>query len=366
MRLTIMAGLLFASGAGVPRADRLEGPAGEHRIGIWTYGKPLDPPDSERAAFALDDATLRLLAARNVYFVFGVNADHLNDALVGRLTRCREHGIEVHLSVTPTAEGLDFVNIWSFPSLRPEIESVLAFLNDRGFLDGTITTLVYDMEALPQACFPTYGLRWEILHGLRRYDEVQCRFREFNGWVTRRYGLRVRICTDIYQALDPLDGDDDLCRLWGLMSDGCAQMSYMAYRRGDFGPDYVRAHSRLLRNGDTVILNAWKERSHACWGDLDCAIADAREVVGFPNKGLHVEIWALWYFLKAYGVDGLRAWVDALAPEPSEWGAMRADGAHPVAEPAWPAGPTATDALILGIRVLDWIAPAFRAVYGVL
>ena len=324
-------------------------------FGIWTYGKPLDK-DREGASTYLDDKTLSLLGDAGVYFVYGLRQKDIGPELVERLGRCQAAGIEVHVSVTPMAEDIEFVNIWSFERLRDEIEEVLAFLGAAGLLGDPVTTLVYDMEPLVEKPFPLYGKDWAVIRQLRRYGAVQRQFVEFNRYVREDYGLEVRICSSLVQAIDPRDGDDDLTCLFGLMGDAQASMSYMTYRRGDFGRDYIVDHCRLLNDGDTIILNAWKEKDHFCWGDLQCAIDDARLVLSCADKDFGLEIWALWYFLKSYGAEGLRAFTEALSGDPSEWPAVevRHEGLRSV---AW-------RLLLTGTSVLDSFGPLFRVAFS--
>ena len=257
--------------------------------GIWTYGAPLD---SERRGTPMyvDDETLRILGDAGVYFVYGLKQTHLGDGLVEKLSRCKTHGIEVHVSVTPTAEDIEFVNIWSFEALRNEIDEVLKFLRAADLVGDPVTTLVYDMEFLIGKTFPFYGLDWRIIRQLRRYDEIEAMFLEFNRHVREEYGLDIQICSDISQAMDPNDGDDDLVRLFGLLADPRASMGYMVYRRDVFARDYIRRHCDVLNPGDTAILNAWKTEDHFCWGDIDCAIADARLVLSHRAPEVQLEI----------------------------------------------------------------------------
>jgi len=321
-------------------------------FGIWTYGKPLDK-DREGAATYLDDEVLSLLGDAGVYFVYGLRQKDIGPELLERLGRCRAAGIEVHVSVTPMAKDVEFVNIWSFERLKDEIDEVLAFLGAAGLLGDPVTTLVYDMEPLVEKQFPLYGKNWGVIRQLRRYGAIQRQFVEFNRHVRQAHGLEVRICSSLIQAMDPWDGDNDLMCLFGLMGDAEASMSYMTYRRGDFGRDYIVDHCRLLDGGDTIILNAWKKKDHFCWGDLQCAIDDARLVLSCPDKTFGLEIWALWYFLKSYGVEGLRAFTQALSGDPSEWPTVNVchEGLRSI---TW-------RLLLTGTSLLDSFAPMFRA-----
>ena len=306
----------------------------------------------------LDDETLHMLGSAGVYFVYGLNRTHLNDTLVENLNRCRTFGIEVHVSITPTAEDLDFVNVWSYESLEKDIEEVLTFLDAAHFLGDPVTTLVYDMEPPIEKHFPLFGLDRDMIRGLKRHDVVRKRFTEFNRRVRENYHLDTRICSDVSQAIDPGDGDNDLAWVLGLLPDPQASSSYMAYRRGDFDRDFILTHCTLLKDGDTVILNAWKEKDHACWGDIQCAIADARLVLAYREKDLRLEIWALWFFLKSYGKEGIEALVEALSSDPSEWpeSEVGVTGLRSVL----------SDLLFVGIKVLDFFGPPVKAVLSVI
>ncbi|HEO70241.1 MAG TPA: hypothetical protein ENN80_03195, partial [Candidatus Hydrogenedentes bacterium] len=225
-----------------------ETPVREPRIGIWTYGSPLDASSEGKRAY-VDDDTLHLLGERGIYMVYGCNRTEAGPKMAGHLERCRACGIEVHLSVTPTATSIDFVNIWSFEALAKDIEEVLVFLSAEGLLGDPVTTLVYDMEPLVEARFPTYGFDRAVVRKLRDYGEVSRAFRRFNGRIRETYGLDVRICSDLLQVVDRRDGDDDLSALCGLMYDDTASWSYMAYRRDNCGRDYLVAHCQLLDEG---------------------------------------------------------------------------------------------------------------------
>ena len=165
-----------------------ETPVREPRIGIWTYGSPLDASSEGKRAY-VDDDTLHLLGERGIYMVYGCNRTEAGPKMAGHLERCRACGIEVHLSVTPTATSIDFVNIWSFEALAKDIEEVLVFLSAEGLLGDPVTTLVYDMEPLVEARFPTYGFDRAVVRKLRDYGEVSRAFRRFNGRIRETYGL---------------------------------------------------------------------------------------------------------------------------------------------------------------------------------
>ncbi|MCG3260126.1 MAG: AAA family ATPase, partial [Candidatus Heimdallarchaeota archaeon] len=94
----------------------------------------------------IDDKTLEMLGDADVYFIYGVNEKKIGSKLIENLNRCKQHDIEVHISVNPLR--LSYTNIWTFERLRDETEEVLDFLRKNNFLEDTITTLVYDMEML--------------------------------------------------------------------------------------------------------------------------------------------------------------------------------------------------------------------------
>lgn len=335
-----------------PSETRKSSEAG--RIGIWTYGASFGE-DSKGTSMYVSDEMLRKLSDAGVYFIFGIRKRHIGEALAEKLLLFRKHGIEVHISVTPNEGKLAFVNIWTFERLEGEIEDVLSFMDANDLIGNPVTALVYDMEGMGAKHFPFYGGDSRVIGKLSGYYEIQGKFREFNRHVRNDYGIDVRICTDVYQAVDLKDGDDDIMALWGLMSDENAGMSYMVYRRDDFDRNQMLDHERLLKAGDTIILNAWKTRKHLCWGDLNCALEDARLSLGYPDKKFDLEIWALWYFLKSYGRDGLRDFIgEAAAGLPGSRAIeIRNEWPHSI---KW-------DLLFDGICLLDMYSPLFRTVY---
>jgi len=328
---------------------------GASRFGIWTYGRPFDSDMRGRSMY-VDDDTLGILAEAGAYLVYGLKQKNIGDALAEKLRRFKAHGIEVHVSVTPMAEEVAFVNVWSFEALRGEIDQVLAFLESSDLLGDPVTTLVYDMEPMPGKILPFYGKDRAVIHKLGEYRAVQRTFVEFNRHLREEYGIAVRICADALYALDPADGDDDLRCLFGLLADEQASMSYMTYRRGDFNRDFILDHCVFLEGGDTIILNAWKEKDHDCWGDLACAIDDARLVLSYEEQDFGLEIWALWYFLKSCGIGGLRDFAEAITTDASEWPPVKVRG-HALRTVKW-------RYLRAGVSVLDFYGPFFRIAYS--
>ncbi len=327
------------------------------RIGIWTYGTPLDISRENESRY-MDNDTLQMLGEKNIYFVYGTSKNKIGTGLLDDINRCKKFNIEVHLYIAPTTEGYEFVNIWTFEALRDEIEEVLDFLNQSNFIGDPITTLVYDMEADPVKNFPIYGNDPSTINKLREYYQVQAKFEEFNQKIESVWGLKIRICSDTLQAIDLFDGDDDYMNLWGLLSYEGATMSYMIYRRDIYPQSYVLDHCKLLKEGDTIILNSWKFEDFFCYEDINCAIADAQLVLGYPEKTLNLEIWALWYFLGSYGVEGVHTLIDALTSERSGWPEIIINNVFPYS--------TYWDLLFYGVVLLDLYAPLFRLFFNIL
>ena len=327
------------------------------RIGIWTYGTPLDLSRENQSRF-IDNDTLQMLSNNNIYFVYGTSKNKIGTGLLEDINRCRIFDIEVQLYISPTTDDYEFVNIWTFEDLRTEIEEVLDFLNESNFIGDPITTLVYDMEADPIKNFPNYGGDPNTINKLAQYYTFQELFNEFNKKIETNWGLKIRICSDTLQAIDFFDGDDDYINFWGLLSYEGATMSYMIYRRNNFHQNYVLNHCRLLKEGDTIILNSWKFEDYFCYGDIDCAIEDAQMVLGYPGKTLNLEIWALWYFLGSYGVEGVHSLIDALTSDRSTWPAIEIKNIFPYSF-YW-------DILFYGVVLLDLYAPLFRLSFNML
>lgn len=291
-------------------------PSPKTDFGIWTYGQSLNDDNKDEPEY-IDDKTLEMLGEADVYFIYGVNKKKIGNSLVDNLNRCRQHNIEVHISVNPLR--LSYTNIWTFERLRDETEEVLDFLKENNFLEDTITTLVYDMEMLKEYPFPHYGFDTNIIGKLDEYDEIQEKFDKFNDHIREEYDLKIKIVTDIYQAIDLKDQDNDLMTLAGLMSYDKADMSYMVYRRYNYGQNQILDHARFLHEGDTIILNAWRDVGYICWEDIKCAIEDCRLVIGYPQKTFRLEIWELASFLFSFGLNGLHELVEALNKDSSEW-----------------------------------------------
>ncbi len=106
----------------------------------------------------ISNDTLQMMGEASMYLVYGLKESHNRTTLVDRLTRCKDYGVEIQVSVTPMTEGDHFVNLWTFETLQQEISSVLFFLNASELIGNPVTTLVYDMEGLPDAHFPFHFL----------------------------------------------------------------------------------------------------------------------------------------------------------------------------------------------------------------
>ncbi|MFX0098394.1 MAG: hypothetical protein ACFFCS_02360, partial [Candidatus Hodarchaeota archaeon] len=91
-----------------------------------------------------------------------------------------------------------------------------------------------------------------------------------------------------------------------------------------------------------------------------CAIKDAVMVLGYPGgqKTIHLEIWALWYFLKSYGVQGLLDMVDVLTGDPADWPGIEVQNEWPVS--------FYSDGIFLAASYLDWYGPLIRMLYNAL
>jgi hypothetical protein len=325
------------------------------KIGIWTYGAPLDKSRENKSRY-MDNATLQMLGDNDIYFVYGTSKNKIGAGLLEDMNRCKTFGIEVHLYVSTTSKDYNFVNIWTFEDLRQEIIEVLDFLNQSNYIEDPITHLVYDMEADPVKNFPFYGSDPETINKLSEYYRIKQLFIEFNQEIERDYGLNIRICSDTLQAIDYYDGDDDYITFWGLLAYEGATMSYMIYRRDTYAQNYILENNRLLKEGDTVILNSWKFNNYTCYDDINCAIMDAQLVLGYPEKTLNLEIWALWYFLGSFGVEGVHTLIDALTADRSKWPPIEIWNIFPQSF-FW-------DILLYGVILLDLYAPLFRLAFN--
>ncbi|MFC1474868.1 hypothetical protein ACFLQK_02375 [bacterium] len=331
--------------------------AGPVRLGFWTGKRFFDEEDAGPGRYVTDEM-LTKFGENGVYLVYSgvrVKDGVIDESIVENLIRCRKYGVEVNISFSPIVENFSYINIWTFESIMGQIEMVLEVLDERGLLGDPVTTLVYDMEAPQGKFFPHYGRDPAVTAKLRDYYRVREVFREFNRRMMEKYGIRVRLCAETNQGFDSGDGDDDVTALYGVLSDPGALMSYMIYRRTDFTENYVVDSARYLREGDTIILNAWKEEGYQCRDDVGCAIKDARIVAGFPGKNYGVEVWALCYFMDAYGKDGLFEFVDAVTGDRSAW-------PPPEVRNRWPRA-VLWDLAITAISALDVYAPLFRLVF---
>ncbi|MBD3350853.1 MAG: hypothetical protein GF364_05140 [Candidatus Lokiarchaeota archaeon] len=325
----------------------------EEGFGIWTYGKPLDPEYSSY----IDNDTLDILSAANVYFVFRVRRTKIDDLVIGNITRLRDHGIDVHIWINPTTEGDKFINVWTFENVIADMEYCLEYLNNESLIGNPITKVVYDMEPITGQTFPFYNFDREYISKLREFYEIQSLFNEFNQWIRDTYGLDIRICSDLYQGFDFKDGDDDMTAVCGLLNDyhPSTTMSYMIYRRDNLELNYILDTCRYLNDGDTFILNSWKEEGFMCWEDLNCAIKESRLVLGYPKKNFNLEIWCLYYFLKSYGVDGLIEYTNAISNDWTTW-----DDISVIYQ--WWFSPW-SDLIFTSVSIFDWYGPLIRALY---
>jgi len=325
------------------------------RLGFWT-GDQFFNEETAGPGRYVSDEMLAKFGASGVYLVYsGMRTDEIGDYMIRDFTRCREHGVEVNVSVSSMGKGDSFVNMWTFENLVDQLEEVLSFLDDNGFLGDPITTLVYDMEPPVGRFFPLYGRDREVIKKIPEYYRVEKLFHEFNRHVREDYGLDVRICAETFQALDPRDGDDDLVALYGTLSDESAQRSFMIYRRADFAENYVLDSARYLDKNDTIILNSWKFEGYQCWGDLDCAVNEARLAAGYPGKNFNLEVYALCYFLDSYGKDGLFAFIHSVTGDKSAWPEIEVKN-------QWPRS-LLWDLAFIGISTLDIYGPVFRLVF---
>ncbi len=322
---------------------------GGRKIGVWISSFYFDVYNPDH----LSDTTLELLANESIYVVISIKQKDIGSELVERLNRCSSFGIEVHLSISVMNISYKYVNIWNFEKLKTQIDTILAFLNNSNLLGDPVTTLVYDMECLPEALYIVY-VNSTIRDKLDEYYAIQDQFLEFNRHVREDYNLSIRICTDYGQGFDRKDGDDDLIAMRGLMYDDAATMSYMVYRRNNLGQNHILDHCRFLEEGETIILNSWKFEGYLCWNDLDCAIEDARLVLGYPGKTLHLEIWTLYYFLESYGMDGFHDYINALSGDWSDWPVIEVENIIPYS--------TFWDVVLIGISLLDLFGPFFRLI----
>ena len=331
-----------------------QNPYPDTEFGIWTYGQSLDDRKEDEDEY-LDNKSLQMLSDAGIYFIYGINERNFDSKFIHRITRCKDYNIEVHLSINPNF--WTYTNIWSFSDLKDEIEEILMICKDFNFLGDPITTFVYDMETIIDTPFPFYGFNLDYVNKIKEYHRIQKKFIEFNDYIKFNYDLDVRITTDIFQAVDFNDGDNDLMTLLGLMEDNNADMSYMVYRRNNFGQNQILDHMRFLHSGDRIILNAWKYAGYLCWKNIDCAIQDCRLVLGYPDKTFKLEIWELSHFLVSYGIDGLEKLVEAICEvDSSDWPPIVVTNRFPYSF-FW-------DTVFYGIIMIDVYGPLFRFLYG--
>lgn len=326
-----------------------------HRdFGIWTYGQSFNEDKIGDPEY-ITNQTLEKLGKAKVYFVYGVNIEKIDSKLVKNLIRCRDHDIEVHISVNPIK--VSYTNVWTFENFRDDIEEVLDYLDSHDLIGNPVKALVYDMEVMPDAKYPFYDFNQKVIAKLNEYDEIETKFRRFNNRIREEFDLEIRITTDISQGFDLKDGDNDLMVFSGLLSDEKADMAYMVYRRETLGQNVILDHCRFLKEGDIIILNAWRDFGSVCWKDLECAIKDAQLVLGYPKKSYRLEIWALSYFLISFGENGLVALVDAINQEVSEWSVVIVWNTFPYS--FW------WDFIFFGYIIIDLYGPIFRLIYKI-
>jgi hypothetical protein len=155
-----------------------------------------------------------------------------------------------------------------------------------------------------------------------------------------------------------MDGDNDLSFFSGLLSYDKADMAYMVYRRNTLGQNLILDHCKFLKNGDIIILNAWRDVGYLCWKSVDCAIRDARLVLGYPKKSFRLEIWDLSYFLFSFGENGLTALIDAINEDVSDWSVVIVWNIFPYSF-FW-------DCIFILYIIIDLYGPLFRTTYRIL
>jgi len=325
-------------------------------IGIWTYGKPFDLENGEE--YYMDNETLQFLSSKNIYFIWGgINRNKLNTYLISNFTNFKNLGIKLHIWISPIEKNLSFFNLWSFENLTNEIKFILSYFDNFSLIGDPITTIVYDMEGIPDAYFPLYGMNSFILSKIKEYYEVQKKFIEFNQWIHENYNLNIRICTDIYQAYDLIDGDSDLISIWGLFNDyhTYTDYSFMIYRRNNMGLNYILDSLNLIDTNSTIILNSWKEKDHFCWNDLNCALNEAKLVLDYPKKQFNLEIWCLYYFLKSFKISGLIKFINSIFSNDENYLQIEIRNQFPYS--------FYSDLLLIGIGYLEKFSSLFRLLY---
>ncbi len=321
-------------------------------IGIWGFSYSYINPTKVGSPTYFNASTLEMISDANIYFEITINKHRLGDDLEAILAKCRDFNIEVHLSMSTNSTPYSFVNIWTFENLSVELDNMLDWLDSKGFILNPVTTIIYDMEPLLESFMQYYGFLPYVSEKLRQYYAIEELFLETNQRIRDEYNLEIQICTEYGQGFDGKDGDDDIIANRGLLSDEKCSMSYMVYRRSNVGRNHILDHCRFLENGDTIILNSWKEEGHLCWGDIECAIKDARIVLGYPGKTLNLEIWRLDYFLESYGMQGLYDFIEGVSGDWTEWAPISIHNIYGVS-PFW-------DLVFFGIALLDVYGPLFR------
>ncbi|GAB4324724.1 MAG: hypothetical protein Kow0069_30480 [Promethearchaeota archaeon] len=352
--VAILAASLLLSYAFPPRVVFPARERSDFRVGFWTYGVPLDdrPLEAGDETFPiLSNETLDRMAAAGAYFVFGLdNASLMLDeppvghlSFLDRLRRCKDHGVEVRLSVfpRPMPRGLTFFNVFTQSVTFAAIDQVLEILDEEGLLGFPITGLTFDVEPVVEYAFSGYGLAkgdlatfaesWNVLRG---YEEDLARFREKARNYSVEYGLDAEVCTLVSSPLDFADGDDDLHRLWGMQSlDGepWALRSFMAYRGDLFTQDFVRDSASTMGDGDAVILAGFYRPGEVYRESLDLLVNDALLVKNWPGADLQLQVWPLARFVEAYGEGAVAEFLDRLAAggdaefDARGWGSLAGD-----------------------------------------
>lgn len=332
----------------VPTATNEDG----RRVGIWGFSYTYVDPEKEGSSRYFNDSLLEMISDANIYFEISIKKSSLGDDLEAALIKCRDFDIDVHLSIGTKSTPYKYVNIWTYETLSAEIDEILVWLDSKGFILNPVTTIIYDMEPLMESFIQYYGFFPNVSEQLRQYYTIEESFLENNQRIRDDYDLDIEICTEYGQGFDAKDGDDDIIANRGLLSDEKCLMSYMVYRRDNVGRNHILDHCRFLESGDTIILNAWKFPGYHCWEDINCAITDARIVLGYPGKTLNVEIWTLQYFLDSYGIQGLFDFVEGVSGDWTEWEPI---AIHNIFEgsPFW-------DIVFYGTVLLDVYGPFFR------
>jgi hypothetical protein len=129
----------------------------------------------------------------------------------------------------------------------------------------------------------------------------------------------------------------------------------MVYRSNHKGKNYILDHFNFLQDGDTIILNAWKDLGSLCWKKIGCVVNDAYLVLGYPEKSFKLEIWELANFLYSFGENGLWILVDAINLDVSDWPEIQVWNVFPY-NIIW-------DGIFLTIIIIDLYGPLFRMTF---